>query len=188
VDKDAYDIAPGPDGNVWITEYGGKVGYVTPGGAVTEYSLGSGVTPTYITGLGSSTWFTASVSGDNAVFQITDTGTVTEYHDVIVTVAHPWGDVETTLRHWIDTGPGPRPFVTIIAARWRDGRPLRLEEIPLHYRNNLESRRLQRLGLLPAPWARLPTPSPDRRRPTTNSSGVTPDGLALLHSPASELA
>ena len=34
-----------------------------------------------------------------------------EYSDVIVTVAHPWGDVETTLEQWIRRGPGPRPFV-----------------------------------------------------------------------------
>jgi hypothetical protein len=75
-----------------------------------------------------------------------------DYDDVIVTVAHPFGDIETPLPHWIQIGPGPRPLVTISRARRRDGSPVPLEEIPLQYRNTAESRRLQRLGLLPAPW------------------------------------
>jgi hypothetical protein len=79
-----------------------------------------------------------------------------EYDDIIVTVAHPYGDIETTLRYWIETGPGPRPFVTITAARRASGEPLPLEAIPLEYRNNVESRRLQRLGLLPTPWGMPP--------------------------------
>ena len=57
---------------------------------------------------------------------------------------------------WIETGPGPRPLVTIGKARHRDGSPVPLEEIPLEYRNTAESRRLQRLGLLPAPWGPPP--------------------------------
>ena len=45
--------------------------------------------------------------------------TPADYDDVIVTVAHPSVDIETTLARWIETGPGPRPFVTITAARRR---------------------------------------------------------------------
>ena len=92
-----------------------------------------------------------------------------DYDDVIVTIAHPWGDVEAPLPAWIQTGPGPRPLVTISRARRRDGSPVPLEEIPMQYRNTAESRRLQRLGMLPAPWGRpadepaSPT-SPDDRR------------------------
>lgn len=67
-------------------------------------------------------------------------------------VAHPWGDIEAPLPTWIEIGPGLRPLVTISSARRRDGSPVPLEEIPLQYRNTAESRRLQRLGLLPAPW------------------------------------
>ena len=59
--------------------------------------------------------------------------TPADYDDVIVTVAHPFGDVDTTLRQWIETGPGPRPFVSIVAARWRNGDPVPLEAIPLQY-------------------------------------------------------
>ena len=73
-----------------------------------------------------------------------------DYDDVIVTVAHLWADVETTLRQWIETGPGPRPLVTITMARRRNGDPVPLDDIPLQYRNSRESRRLQRLGLLPS--------------------------------------
>jgi len=83
--------------------------------------------------------------------------TPAEYDDVIVTVAHPYADVETTLRRWIETGPGPRPFVTITAARRSNGHPVPLDAIPLQYHNSPESRRLQRLGLLAAPWG----PPPD---------------------------
>ena len=83
-----------------------------------------------------------------------------DYYDVIVTVAHPWGDVDTTLGQWIETGPGPRPFVTIVGARWLTGDSIPLEAIPLQYRNSPESRRLQRLGLLPAPWGPPPDEEP----------------------------
>lgn len=83
-----------------------------------------------------------------------------EYDDVIVTVAHPHADIETTLRCWIETGPGPRPFVTITAARRTSGDPVPLEAIPLQYHNSAESRRLQRLGLLAAPWGSPPDDEP----------------------------
>lgn len=86
--------------------------------------------------------------------------TPADYNDVIVTIAPPWEDVDTTLRQWIETGPGLRPFVTIVAARWRNGDPIPLEAIPLQYRNSPESRRLQRLGVLPAPWGLPPDEEP----------------------------
>src|SRR5205085_9306584 len=35
------DIAPGPDGNIWVTEhYVAKVGRITPDGVITEYPVG----------------------------------------------------------------------------------------------------------------------------------------------------
>jgi hypothetical protein len=83
-----------------------------------------------------------------------------EYDDVFVTVAHPYSDIETTLAYWIETGPGPRPFVRIIAARRGNGDPVPLEAIPLQYHNSPESRRLQRLGLLSAPWGAPPDHEP----------------------------
>lgn len=86
--------------------------------------------------------------------------TPAEYDSIFVTVAHPQGDIETTLRRWIETGPGPRPFVTITAAHRGNGELVPLDAIPLEYHNSPEGRRLQRLGLLPAPWG-LP---PDHER------------------------
>jgi RHS repeat-associated protein len=78
--NDAYDITAGPDGNVWFTEVGGSVGYVTPNGAVTEYAVGAGIHPAYITGLGGSLWFTATGGGGaNYVYQITTGGALTQY-------------------------------------------------------------------------------------------------------------
>jgi hypothetical protein len=49
--------------------------------------------------------------------------------DVIVTVAHPWGDIEAPLPTWIEIGPWPHPLVNISSARRRDGSPVPLEEI-----------------------------------------------------------
>lgn len=86
--------------------------------------------------------------------------TPADYDDVIVTVAHPWADIDTPLRQWIEIGPGRRPLVAITAARRRNGEPVALEAIPMQYRNSQESRRLQRLGLLAAPWG----PPPDEER------------------------
>jgi len=76
-----------------------------------------------------------------------------EYPDILVTVAHPWGDLEVPLNEWVRTGPGPRPYVGIIAARRQStGREVPMAEIPLEYHNSPEARSLQRQGLLPYPW------------------------------------
>ncbi|KJE24235.1 hypothetical protein FF36_01310 [Frankia torreyi] len=63
-----------------------------------------------------------------------------EYPDVLVTVAHPWGNVEVPVDAWIQTGPGPRPYVGIAAARRSStGREVPLTEIPLEYHNSSEN-------------------------------------------------
>jgi hypothetical protein len=82
-----------------------------------------------------------------------------EYDDIIVTVAHPWGNGYPTLTEWIAKGPGPRRLVEIIAAKRKStDEPVPMSEIPLEYHNSSESRRRQRLGEIPAPWG----PPPDR--------------------------
>ncbi len=82
-----------------------------------------------------------------------------EYPDIVVTVAHPWGDVEVPLETWIRTGPGPRPYVGMIAAkRVSTGADVPLTEVPKEYHNSPEARSLQRQGLLPCPWG----PPPER--------------------------
>lgn len=65
--------------------------------------------------------------------------TPADYDDVIATVAHPYADIETTLRRWIETGPGPRPFVTITAARRSNGDPVPLEAFRCRTQQPLES-------------------------------------------------
>jgi hypothetical protein len=95
---------------------------------------------------------------------IADRGTMidpTEYDDIIVHVAHPWGDGYATLNEWIAHGPGPRPLVGIVDARRKStDEPVPMSEIPLEYHNSTESRRLQRLGQLPMPWGPPPDNEP----------------------------
>lgn len=53
------DITPGPDGNLWFTDYYAGVGWITPAGAITEYSLGGDRRPGGITtGPDGNLWFT----------------------------------------------------------------------------------------------------------------------------------
>ncbi len=86
-----------------------------------------------------------------------------EYDDIIVLVAHSWGNFERTLNQWIAIGPGERPFVEIVKARREStNEPVDMAEIPLEYHNSPESRRLQRLGQLPAPWGMPPDDEPPR--------------------------
>jgi hypothetical protein len=77
----------------------------------------------------------------------------TDPEDVVLTIDHPFGTVETTLAVWMANGPGPRPHVRPIAARSRSaGEPLPLTVIPLPYRNDEESRRLIEQGTIRSPW------------------------------------
>jgi hypothetical protein len=73
--------------------------------------------------------------------------------DILVVIAHPFGDIEVTLAEWIERGPGPRHLIRPVQARSRStGEPLPLSVIPLRYRNDEESRRAIRLGLIDDPW------------------------------------
>jgi hypothetical protein len=74
--------------------------------------------------------------------------------NVIVTVGHPFGDVDVPLSAWISRGPGPRSLVRPIRARrGGTGEPLPLAVVPLRYRNDAESRALIAAGALePPPW------------------------------------
>ncbi|NOS67653.1 MAG: DUF4215 domain-containing protein [Candidatus Peribacteraceae bacterium] len=75
-----YNIANGPDGNVWFTEtQGQKVGRVTPSGDVKEFSLHHQVSaPNGITVGGDENLWFAEV-GANAIGMITPSGTVTDF-------------------------------------------------------------------------------------------------------------
>lgn len=74
--------------------------------------------------------------------------------DLVLTIQHPFGDLDVTLAEWIAKGPGPRPMVRPVAVRSRaTGESLPLTAIPLRYRNDEESRRLIAEGVLESPWA-----------------------------------
>lgn len=84
-----------------------------------------------------------------------------DYSDIMVTISHPWADIEIQLDTWIERGPGPRPWVGILSARRKStGEPVPLDEIPLEYHNSAESRKLQREGKLPCPWGPPPETEP----------------------------
>lgn len=74
--------------------------------------------------------------------------------EILVTIGHPFGDLEIPLEEWIMRGPGPRPLVRPVSARSATtGEPLPLTVIPLRYRNDAESRSLIAAGVLvPPPW------------------------------------
>jgi len=74
-----YDIAAGPDGNLWVTEYGGnKIMRITTAGVRTEYDLPTPSRGPYgITAGSGSLWFV-----EHSVYKIgriTTGGTITEY-------------------------------------------------------------------------------------------------------------
>jgi hypothetical protein len=73
--------------------------------------------------------------------------------DVLVVVSHPFGDIEVPLTEWIARGPGLRPLVRPVSARSRStGESLPLSVIPFQYRNDWESRRAIKDGLIGNPW------------------------------------
>jgi streptogramin lyase len=86
-----YDIALGPDGNLWFTDDGLKhaIGLITPGGVITEFSAGlqagNKSVPRFIArGPDGNLWFTdwgcvPPLSGACAIGRITPTGAITEF-------------------------------------------------------------------------------------------------------------
>ena len=75
-------MTTGPDGNVWVAEYGNngnKIGKITPDGATTEYTLPTaGSDPYGITaGPDGNVWFTEYYG--NKIGKITPAGIITEY-------------------------------------------------------------------------------------------------------------
>jgi virginiamycin B lyase len=86
-------IVAGPDGNLWFTgENADRIGKITPGGHVTEYS--AGIAPfneldAIVAGRDGNLWFTDS--GGGRIGKITTTGHVTEYRPGILYGSSPTG-------------------------------------------------------------------------------------------------
>ncbi|HVF78130.1 MAG TPA: hypothetical protein VNA28_07515, partial [Solirubrobacteraceae bacterium] len=78
--SEPFEIAAGPDGNLWFTERAaGRIGRITPAGVVTEFSAGitANARPTAIAaGADGAMWFTEA---DATIARITTAGVVTEY-------------------------------------------------------------------------------------------------------------
>ena len=76
-----YDLATGPDGNVWFTNYGGRsIGRITPTGAVSRFTAPAIDQPYGIAaGPDGNMWFTDV--GSDAIGRITPAGTVATFTD-----------------------------------------------------------------------------------------------------------
>lgn len=72
--------------------------------------------------------------------------------DLLVTIEHPFGQIEVSLAQWMATGPGPRTLLRPTVVRSRSTGQLPLTVIPLQYRNNEESRPLIADGTIESPW------------------------------------
>lgn len=76
-----------------------------------------------------------------------------DFDDIILVIAHPFGDIEVPMAEWMRIGPGPRKFVRPVAAKSRStGQSLNLSIVPLEYRNDEESRALIAQGTIKDPW------------------------------------
>lgn len=88
------DVAPGPDGNIWFTEFiGDRIGRITPDGAVTEFPLPPSLSlPWGITaGPDGALWFTTRTTG-NHIGRISVSGEISEF-DVPQLGAYPTGSL-----------------------------------------------------------------------------------------------
>ncbi len=79
----ARAIVAGPDGNLWFTQQQGRIGRVTPGGAITEFGEADGLNPggipnAIVPGPDGNLWFT-DVGPTKAIGRITPSGAITEF-------------------------------------------------------------------------------------------------------------
>lgn len=91
-----YQIVAAPDGNLWFTESdAGKLGKITPSGAITEYKIRSGSGPYGITvGPDGNLWFTERFA--NLIAKFSTAGQLLAEYPVPTDSSQPWG---------ITTGP-----------------------------------------------------------------------------------
>ena len=70
------NLAPGPDGNVWVTDFGGQIGRVTPSGSVTAFNPAGDAAWDIITGPDGNLWYTAPEGADTKIGRVTPAGDV----------------------------------------------------------------------------------------------------------------
>lgn len=82
-----FNMASGPDGAIWFTEFTNVIGRISTSGAVTEYPIPSGGQGTGITaGPDGAVWFCES---GNRIGRITTAGVVSEYSSGLSASANP---------------------------------------------------------------------------------------------------
>lgn len=71
--------------------------------------------------------------------------------DILVTIEHPFGEIEATLAEWITKGADTRPGVRATHPRLKaTGQPLPPESIPPEYQFAWQLQHLRARGLLPS--------------------------------------
>jgi streptogramin lyase len=70
------NLAPGPDGNVWVTDFGGKIARVTPSGAFTPFDPAGDAAWDIVTGPDGNLWYTAPEGADTKIGRVTPAGDV----------------------------------------------------------------------------------------------------------------
>jgi hypothetical protein len=71
------DLAAGPDGNVWFTDYAnGKVGRITPNGSITLFDVPGGNPSAISAGPDGNLWF---IEANNRIARMTTQGSVVDY-------------------------------------------------------------------------------------------------------------
>jgi virginiamycin B lyase len=71
------NLAPGPDGNVWVTDFGGQIGRVTPAGAATVFDVTGNAAWDIVAGPDGNLWYT--VPDGNRVGKITTAGVFNDF-------------------------------------------------------------------------------------------------------------
>jgi virginiamycin B lyase len=76
------NLAPGPDGNVWVTDFGGKIARVTPTGTVAPFDVPGDGAWDIITGPDGNLWYTVPEGNDSKIGRITPAGEFGTQFDV----------------------------------------------------------------------------------------------------------
>jgi len=76
------NLAPGPDGNVWVTDFGGKIARVTPAGLVSPFDVPGDGAWDITTGPDGNLWYTAPEGNNSKIGRITPAGEFGTQYDV----------------------------------------------------------------------------------------------------------